>query len=141
VISYEVSYRVIILILVSRFSRVKIKYFARFRRVLRGPVRVIRIWFVIILAESNRSPFDIAEGESELVSGFNVEYAATGFVLIFLSEYLSILVLSCTTVHCFLGIKVNSFLGIVFRVLIIRLFIVVRGSFPRLRYDIVIKFA
>jgi NADH-ubiquinone oxidoreductase chain 1 len=141
VISYEVSYRVIILILVSRFSRVKIKYFARFRRVLRGPVRVISIWFVIILAESNRSPFDIAEGESELVSGFNVEYAATGFVLIFLSEYLSILVLSCTTVHCFLGIKVNSFLGIVFRVLVIRLFIVVRGSFPRLRYDIVIKFA
>lgn len=46
------------------------------------------------LAESHRSPFDFAEGESELVSGYNVEYSGPMFVLLFLSEYLSILFLS-----------------------------------------------
>jgi len=50
--------------------------------------------FVIVLAETNRSPFDFAEGESELVSGYNVEYSGSGFVVLFLSEYLSILFIS-----------------------------------------------
>jgi len=56
---------------------------------------LIAILFVILLAESNRSPFDFAEGESELVSGYNVEYSGSGFVVLFLSEYLGILFL-CT---------------------------------------------
>jgi NADH-ubiquinone oxidoreductase chain 1 len=49
------------------------------------------IWFSSCLAETNRTPFDFAEGESELVSGFNVEYGGGGFALIFLAEYASIL--------------------------------------------------
>merc|ERR1712212_105444 len=53
--------------------------------------------FVILLAETNRSPFDFAEGESELVSGFNVEYSGSGFVILFLSEYLRILFMSFLT--------------------------------------------
>jgi len=52
------------------------------------------VLFVTLLAETNRSPFDFAEGESELVSGFNVEFSGPGFVLLFLSEYLSILFMS-----------------------------------------------
>jgi len=52
---------------------------------------------LIFLAESNRSPFDFAEGESELVSGYNVEYSGPGFVILFLSEYLSILFVSFLT--------------------------------------------
>jgi NADH-ubiquinone oxidoreductase chain 1 len=52
------------------------------------------IFFVVCLAESNRSPFDFAEGESELVSGYNVEYSGPKFVTLFLAEYLSILFLS-----------------------------------------------
>ena len=55
---------------------------------------LICILFLVVLAESNRSPFDFAEGESELVSGYNVEYAGSGFVVLFLAEYLSILFLS-----------------------------------------------
>jgi len=52
---------------------------------------MVVVLFLVLLAETNRSPFDFAEGESELVSGFNVEYSGPGFVLLFLSEYLSIL--------------------------------------------------
>jgi len=55
---------------------------------------LVAMLFVIVLAETNRSPFDFAEGESELVSGFNVEYSGSGFVILFLSEYLSILFIS-----------------------------------------------
>lgn len=55
---------------------------------------IVLLLFVIVLAETNRSPFDFAEGESELVSGYNVEYSGSGFVILFLSEYLSILFIS-----------------------------------------------
>lgn len=62
---------------------------------------LIAIWLVMLLAETNRTPFDFSEGESELVSGFNVEYASTGFVLIFLSEYAIIILFSAATVRTF----------------------------------------
>ncbi|NJI29742.1 hypothetical protein HBI98_21450 [Aeromonas veronii] len=55
------------------------------------------------MAETNRTPFDFAEGESELVSGFNVEYRRGGFALIFLAEYSSILFMSILFVVIFLG--------------------------------------
>lgn len=55
------------------------------------------------LAETNRTPFDFAEGESELVSGFNVEYSRGGFALIFIAEYASILFISILFVVLFMG--------------------------------------
>ena len=58
---------------------------------------VLLIWLIRGLAESNRTPFDFAEGESELVSGFNVEYGAGGFALIFIAEYGIILFLAGVT--------------------------------------------
>jgi NADH-ubiquinone oxidoreductase chain 1 len=60
------------------------------------------------LAETNRTPFDFAEGESELVSGFNVEYGAGGFALIFLAEYASILFIRLLFCVIFLGCNLNS---------------------------------
>jgi NADH-ubiquinone oxidoreductase chain 1 len=68
------------------------------------------IWVVIIIAETNRTPFDFAEGESELVSGFNIEYGGGGFALIFMAEYASILFMSC--LYCIFFIGNYYFLGV-----------------------------
>lgn len=64
---------------------------------------VFLIWLVTCIAETNRAPFDFAEGESELVSGFNIEYGSVGFALIFLAEYANILVISLFTRVLFFG--------------------------------------
>nr|ALO71208.1 NADH deshydrogenase subunit 1 [Thinonoma atra] len=93
------------------------------------------IWVVSSLAETNRTPFDFAEGESELVSGFNVEYSSGGFALIFLAEYSSILFMSMMCVMLFLG---GNFFNIMFffKLGFMSFFwIWVRGTLPRFRYD------
>jgi len=61
------------------------------------------IWLISRLAETNRTPFDFAEGESELVSGFNVEYRGVGFAFIFIAEYSNILFIRILSVLMFLG--------------------------------------
>nr|YP_011013765.1 NADH dehydrogenase subunit 1 [Bittacus lii]WPY71133.1 NADH dehydrogenase subunit 1 [Bittacus lii] len=92
-------------------------------------------WFASCLAETNRTPFDFAEGESELVSGFNVEYSSGGFALIFLAEYASILFMSMLFCVIFLGCDLNSFLFFLKLVVLSFMFIWVRGTMPRYRYD------
>lgn len=98
----------------------------------------ITILFFRILAEINRTPFDLSEGESELVSGFNIEYRSHGFVLIFLAEYASILLI------IFLFRIINFqifFLTIYFITIILRYFIIwIRVTLPRIRYDFLIYF-
>nr|YP_009158071.1 NADH dehydrogenase subunit 1 [Dolicheulota formosensis]AKJ85738.1 NADH dehydrogenase subunit 1 [Dolicheulota formosensis] len=92
------------------------------------------LWVISALAETNRAPFDFAEGESELVSGFNVEYGGGSFALLFLGEYTIILFMSVLTSACFLSPRylfLYVFLGFVVAVI----FLLVRGVFPRLRYD------
>nr|CAH59882.1 NADH dehydrogenase subunit 1 [Zygaena filipendulae gemina] len=92
-------------------------------------------WFSSSLAETNRTPFDFAEGESELVSGFNVEYSSGGFALIFMAEYSSILFMSMFFCLMYLGgyyLNLFFYLKLVF---ISFLFIWVRGTLPRYRYD------
>lgn len=86
-------------------------------------------WFITILAETNRTPFDLAEGESELVSGFNTEYMGVGFALIMLSEYASILFISLLFSVVFGGISFLMFSTIVY------FYLWRRGSYPRYRYD------
>ena len=61
------------------------------------------VFLVCILAETNRAPFDLPEAESELVSGYNVEYAAMGFALFFLAEYCAMILMSAVTATLFLG--------------------------------------
>lgn len=93
------------------------------------------IWIISSLAETNRTPFDFAEGESELVSGFNVEYGGGGFALIFLAEYARILFMSFLFSLLFLGSFKIRFLFFLKLNFISFLFIWVRGAFPRYRYD------
>lgn len=61
------------------------------------------MWYISTLAETNRAPFDLTEGESELVSGFNVEYAGGPFALFFLAEYANILLINTLSAVLFLG--------------------------------------
>lgn len=98
------------------------------------------MFFISCLAETNRAPFDLTEGESELVSGYNVEYSSMSFALFFLAEYSHIIFMSFLFVILFLGgyslLGYNISLLLFLKTsLIIFLFVWVRTSFPRLRYD------
>merc|ERR1719425_38039 len=96
-------------------------------------LHICLIFFVVCLAESNRSPFDFAEGESELVSGYNVEFSGPGFVVLFLSEYLSILFISFLSASvCGPGCFIPSTFICLFLAFI---FIWARATVPRFRYD------
>nr|QKY63780.1 NADH dehydrogenase subunit 1 [Triatoma barberi] len=92
-------------------------------------------WFASCLAETNRSPFDFAEGESELVSGFNVEYSSGGFAFIFLSEYMNIIFMSLLCCIMFFGCDLYSILFFLKLTFMVFAFIWVRGTLPRYRYD------
>ena len=91
------------------------------------------ILFITVLAETNRSPFDFAEGESELVSGYNVEYSGPGFVVLFLAEYLSILFVSSLVSS--LGCSVSYLATLLLTLFFSFAFIWTRASLPRFRYD------
>ena len=99
------------------------------------------VFFLIsILAETNRTPFDLPEAEAELVSGYNVEYSSLYFALFFLAEYSNILFLSGLFCCCFLGgpflFGFSHFSVFVLKyLLIVFLFIWVRSSYPRYRFD------
>merc|ERR1712210_253186 len=102
------------------------------------------VFFVSALAETNRHPFDLPEAEAELVSGYNVEYSASGFALFFLGEYSNILLMGAVISILFLGgwlpfyglsIIPFFFWGPVKIVFISFLFIIIRGILPRYRYD------
>lgn len=101
------------------------------------------LWFITNLAETNRTPFDLAEGESELVSGFNVEFSAGIFALIFIAEYTNILAISLlTSVIFFTFISFNGFISslllILKTTLLAILFVWIRATLPRIRYDYLI---
>nr|AXS66050.1 NADH dehydrogenase subunit 1 [Tenebrionoidea sp. 19 KM-2017] len=93
------------------------------------------IWLVSSLAETNRTPFDFAEGESELVSGFNVEYSSGGFAMIFLAEYSSIIYMSMICVILFLGSDLYSWKFFLKLVFVSFFWLWARGTLPRFRYD------
>nr|AQS99981.1 NADH dehydrogenase subunit 1 [Muntiacus sp. VIE10] len=100
------------------------------------------MWFISTLAETNRAPFDLTEGESELVSGFNVEYAAGPFALFFMAEYANIIMMNIFTTTLFLGAFHNPILPELYTInftikslLLTFFFLWIRASYPRFRYD------
>nr|WAR69321.1 NADH dehydrogenase subunit 1 [Dodona eugenes] len=137
-ISYEVSLALIMmssLIMIMSFNLMKLDLYQN------------KIWFIFIMfplsmcflsslmAETNRTPFDFAEGESELVSGFNIEYSSGGFALIFLAEYSMILFMSMLFVMVYMGGYSMSLIFYFKLTLISFMFIWIRGTLPRYRYD------
>nr|YP_011010705.1 NADH dehydrogenase subunit 1 [Metrocoris communis]WPW47385.1 NADH dehydrogenase subunit 1 [Metrocoris communis] len=137
-ISYEVSMSMILLCLIIFLYDFDLMCFSFYQNhiwFLFFSIPLFFCWVSSFLAEVNRSPFDFAEGESELVSGFNVEYSSGGFAFIFLSEYMNIIFMSLLTSIFFLGCDLNSFIFYLKMVFIIFLVIWVRGTLPRFRYD------
>nr|AVN68256.1 NADH dehydrogenase subunit 1 [Rhabdoblatta sp. RHA] len=137
-ISYEVSLALILLsfiFLIGSYNLMKFYDYQIYMWMIFMTLPLSLVWFTSCLAETNRTPFDFAEGESELVSGFNVEYSSGGFALIFLAEYASILFMSMLFCVIFLGNDINSMFFYLKLSLISFLFIWVRGTLPRFRYD------
>nr|QNE85452.1 NADH dehydrogenase subunit 1 [Morinia doronici] len=137
-ISYEVSLALVLLSFIFLIGSYNMLMFYKYQMYIwflfiTFPMSLV--WFSISLAETNRTPFDFAEGESELVSGFNVEYSSGGFALIFLAEYSSILFMSMMFCLMFLGADVFYFIFYLKLMFISFLFIWVRGTLPRFRYD------
>jgi NADH-ubiquinone oxidoreductase chain 1 len=143
-ISYEIRLALIVLSLLRLSKKSEITGWLEGRNPgslfrLAGPLMLL--WWVSCVAETNRTPFDFAEGESELVSGFNVEYGAGGFALIFMAEYASILFLSLLTAALISGAEGGrrsaafGTLGFVYA------WVWLRATFPRYRYDMLIALA
>nr|YP_009564653.1 NADH dehydrogenase subunit 1 [Hoplasoma unicolor]QAY81950.1 NADH dehydrogenase subunit 1 [Hoplasoma unicolor] len=137
-ISYEVSLALILmsyLYLILSFNLLDLLKYQEYIWFLYLMFPLCLMWLVSSLAETNRTPFDFAEGESELVSGFNVEYSSGGFAMIFLAEYSSILFMSMLSSFLFLGANLFSFIFFMKIVFVAFFWLWVRGTLPRYRYD------
>nr|YP_003345164.1 NADH dehydrogenase subunit 1 [Muraenesox bagio]BAI53289.1 NADH dehydrogenase subunit 1 [Muraenesox bagio] len=144
-ISYEVSLGLILLSIVILAGGFELKTFNLAQEttwLLLPTWPLAAMWYVSTLAETNRSPFDLTEGESELVSGFNVEYAGGPFALFFLAEYSNILLMNTLSTVLFLGALHNPLtpelttLNLMLKAALLSvLFLWVRASYPRFRYD------
>jgi NADH-quinone oxidoreductase subunit H len=114
------------------------------------------VYFIAGVAETNRAPFDVAEGESEIVAGFHVEYSGIGFAMFFLAEYANMILISALTAVFFLGgwlsplqgvpgigdtlLGQPSSLWLVLKIFIfLCLFLWLRATFPRYRYDQIMR--
>ena len=146
-VSYEVAIGLIligVLVCVGSLNFVDVVLFQHFIFFAIPLFPVFFMFLVSILAETNRAPFDLPEAESELVSGYNVEYASMGFALFFLAEYGAMILMSALTVIMFLGGWISFFsypilfdpFILTFKVAFILFFFIwVRASFPRYRID------
>nr|ADQ27251.1 NADH dehydrogenase subunit 1 [Tylototriton cf. vietnamensis DWW-2006] len=144
-ISYEVTLGLILLCLILMTGGFTLMSF----NTLQEPMWLIMpawpmatMWFTSTLAETNRAPFDLTEGESELVSGFNVEYAGGPFALFFLAEYSNILLMNTLSTILFLGVTINHLQPEMLTINLMMkasalsiMFLWVRASYPRFRYD------
>nr|UBU97906.1 NADH dehydrogenase subunit 1 [Myrmecophilus sp.] len=137
-ISYEVSLALILMSLIILNGGFNLLMFTEYQRLIWLILCIFPLglgWLSSCLAETNRTPFDLAEGESELVSGFNIEYSSGGFAMIFLAEYSSILFMSMLFSLMLLGGNVMSITFYLSLLFISFLFVWVRGTLPRIRYD------
>nr|BDQ43886.1 NADH dehydrogenase subunit 1 [Amynthas tokioensis] len=137
-ISYEVSMSLILLSALVLIMTMDFTKMTSYSWILLMFMPLTVTWFITNLAETNRTPFDFAEGESELVSGFNVEYSSGLFAMIFMAEYMNILVMSLFTSIIFMSMPnmlMSDMILLLKTLLLAMLFVWVRATFPRMRYD------
>ena len=151
-ISYEVSMGLVIVTVLLVTGSLNLSEIVEYQRempfwihLLLSPMAVV--FFISVLAETNRLPFDLPEAESELVAGYNVEYSSMSFALFFLGEYANMILVSAMTVTFFMGGYLPPF-GISFLYLVpgfiwfilkicflLFVFLWIRATLPRYRYD------
>nr|YP_009261966.1 NADH dehydrogenase subunit 1 [Triplophysa lixianensis]AMR74073.1 NADH dehydrogenase subunit 1 [Triplophysa lixianensis] len=144
-ISYEVSLGLILLSIIIFSGGYTLQMFSITQEavwLLVPAWPLAAMWYISTLAETNRAPFDLTEGESELVSGFNVEYAGGPFALFFLAEYANILLMNTLSAILFLGAshipsmpELTTINLMTKAALLSVMFLWVRASYPRFRYD------
>ena len=147
-VSYEVSMGLILLSVILLSGSLNLTEIVNSQKDMwyALPLFPLFIMYIIsILAETNRAPFDLPEAEAELVAGYNVEYSSTPFALFFLGEYMNMVMLSAMTTIMFLGgwLPVFDFLSfipgvawfVIKTLLVLFVFLWARATFPRFRYD------
>ncbi|MDR2219793.1 MAG: NADH-quinone oxidoreductase subunit NuoH [Methylobacillus sp.] len=106
------------------------------------------VYFISAVAETNRAPFDVAEGESEIVAGFHVEYSGMAFAVFFLAEYANMILVATLAATMFLGgwlsplpsLLPDSFLWLALKITVMLFFVIwLRATFPRYRYDQIMR--
>uniref|UniRef100_A0AAU6PC37 NADH-ubiquinone oxidoreductase chain 1 n=1 Tax=Ledropsis sp. TaxID=3133679 RepID=A0AAU6PC37_9HEMI len=143
-ISYEVTLSMIMMLyflMLENYSFNEFMYIQNTQWMMTFSIPTSLIWISCCLAENNRSPFDFSEGESELVSGYNVEYGSLGFALLFISEYSSIIFMSLITCMMLMGGNFQHFLFYIKVTSMCFCFIWIRSSLPRYRYDLLMYLA
>jgi NADH-ubiquinone oxidoreductase chain 1 len=128
IVAYEIIIFFILILIVIYFNSWNL-YFYHYSILYLFDLFII--WLLVLLVETNRRPYDFAEGERELVSGYNIEYIGVLFAYIFISEYGILIFFRWVTRVIFIG-WYNFWLILIF-------LIVVRGFIPRRRYDILIR--
>nr|ANM47957.1 NADH dehydrogenase subunit 1 [Andrena camellia] len=137
-VSYEVSLFLTmfsVILLIESYSLVdlfKFQYYMKFIMIL---VPIYLMFLISLLIELNRTPFDLIEGESELVSGFNTEYFSGSFALIFMAEYLSIIFMGFLVSLMFINFYLFSIKFLMIWLYHIFFIVWIRGVMPRIRYD------
>nr|ALO64766.1 NADH dehydrogenase subunit 1 [Andrena bicolor] len=137
-VSYEVSLFLMmfsVILLIESYSLLelyKFQYYIKFIFIL---IPIYLMFLISLLIELNRTPFDLVEGESELVSGFNTEYFSGSFALIFMAEYLSIIFMSFLVSMMFLNFYLPGVKFLIVWLYHIFFIIWIRGVMPRIRYD------
>ncbi len=151
-ISYEVSMGLVIVTVLLVTGTLNLSEIVEYQRtmpfwiqLLMAPMAVV--FFISVLAETNRLPFDLPEAEAELVAGYNVEYSSMSFALFFLGEYANMILVSAITVTFFMGGYLPPFNiefleiipGLVWFIIkvtfLLFVFLWIRASLPRYRYD------
>jgi len=151
IVSYEISIGLVLLIILILVGSLKLNDVVAFQKncyFIFAFLPLALIFFISLLAETNRTPFDLSEAEAELVAGYNVEYSSLIFALFFLAEYSNMISMSAIFSIFFLGgwqpilvdFTLNNYLSFGLKISVcLFVFVWVRATFPRYRYDQLMK--